>query len=68
MAKNVVSNVTLQCSLNSRIGVIGPNGAGKSTVIKLLTGVLCSTWRFVLFDPVHGKAGSWLPRQGMIAD
>jgi elongation factor 3 len=38
MEKNVVSNVTLQCSLNSRIGVIGPNGAGKSTVIKLLTG------------------------------
>ncbi len=40
MEKNVVSNVTLQCSLNSRVGVVGPNGAGKSTVIKLLTGEL----------------------------
>lgn len=33
-----VSGVSVQCSLNSRIGVLGPNGAGKSTVIKVLTG------------------------------
>ena len=38
MEKNVVSNVTGQFSLNSRVGVVGPNGAGKSTMIKLLTG------------------------------
>jgi elongation factor 3 len=36
--KMTVTGVTLQCSLNSRIGVLGPNGAGKSTVIKVLTG------------------------------
>jgi elongation factor 3 len=40
MEKNVVSNVTLQCSLNSRVAIIGANGAGKSTVVKLLTGEL----------------------------
>ena len=34
----IVSNVTVQVSLASRVGVIGPNGAGKSTIIKLLTG------------------------------
>lgn len=34
----MVSNVTGQFSLNSRVGVVGPNGAGKSTMIKLLTG------------------------------
>lgn len=38
MDKNVVSNVTLQCSLNSRVACVGPNGAGKSTIVKLLTG------------------------------
>ena len=38
METNVVSNVTGQFSLNSRVGVVGPNGAGKSTMIKLLTG------------------------------
>lgn len=38
MEKNVISNVTLQCSLNSRVACIGPNGAGKSTIVKLLTG------------------------------
>ncbi|EPZ31034.1 Elongation factor 3-like protein [Rozella allomycis CSF55] len=36
--KNTISNITVQCSLASRIAVIGPNGAGKSTIIKLLTG------------------------------
>ena len=38
MEKNVISNVTGQFSLNSRVAVIGPNGAGKSTMIKILTG------------------------------
>lgn len=38
MEKNVVNNVTLQCSLNSRVACVGPNGAGKSTIVKLLTG------------------------------
>lgn len=37
-SKPTVSNVTVQCSLNSRVAVLGPNGAGKSTVIKVLTG------------------------------
>jgi elongation factor 3 len=39
-ADPTLEGVTLQCSLNSRVGVIGPNGAGKSTMIKLLTGEL----------------------------
>ncbi|KAG2186501.1 hypothetical protein INT44_002723 [Umbelopsis vinacea] len=33
-----LTNITMQCSLSSRVAVIGPNGAGKSTLIKLLTG------------------------------
>ncbi|KAI8920627.1 P-loop containing nucleoside triphosphate hydrolase protein [Entophlyctis helioformis] len=37
-AKQTLFNMTLQCSLNSRVGIIGPNGAGKSTLIKVLTG------------------------------
>jgi len=36
--KMTISDVTLQCALNSRVAVLGPNGAGKSTVIKVLTG------------------------------
>lgn len=36
--KMTVTGVSIQCSLNSRVGVLGPNGAGKSTVIKVLTG------------------------------
>jgi len=35
-----LKDVTIQCSLASRIAVIGPNGAGKSTMVKLLTGEL----------------------------
>ncbi|KAI8356156.1 armadillo-type protein [Blakeslea trispora] len=31
-------DISMQCSLSSRVAVIGPNGAGKSTLIKLLTG------------------------------
>ncbi|KAG2223334.1 hypothetical protein INT45_008991 [Circinella minor] len=36
--KKQLKNITMQCSLASRVAVIGPNGAGKSTLIKLLTG------------------------------
>jgi len=35
---NTISDITIQCALNSRVAVLGPNGAGKSTVIKVLTG------------------------------
>ena len=40
MTKNVISDVTLQCSLNSRIAILGANGAGKSTMVKALIGEL----------------------------
>merc|ERR1719272_2719305 len=36
--KQVLKDVSVKCTLNSRIAVIGPNGAGKSTAIKVLTG------------------------------
>jgi len=36
--KQVLRDVSVKCTLNSRIAVIGPNGAGKSTAIKVLTG------------------------------
>lgn len=39
-AKQTLFDITVQCSLSSRVAVIGPNGAGKSTMIKLLTGEL----------------------------
>ena len=38
--KAVLNDVSVRCTLNSRIAVIGPNGAGKSTAIKVLTGEL----------------------------
>ncbi|KAF7965301.1 hypothetical protein HWV62_44528 [Athelia sp. TMB] len=31
-------DITLQCSLSSRVAVLGPNGSGKSTLVKLLIG------------------------------
>jgi len=34
----IFTNVSLQCSLSSRVACVGPNGAGKSTLIKVLTG------------------------------
>ncbi|KAI8342757.1 P-loop containing nucleoside triphosphate hydrolase protein [Chlamydoabsidia padenii] len=37
-ARKQLINISMQCSLSSRVAVIGPNGAGKSTLIKLLTG------------------------------
>ncbi|KAI9354903.1 P-loop containing nucleoside triphosphate hydrolase protein [Pilaira anomala] len=36
--KKQLIDISMQCSLASRVAVIGPNGAGKSTLIKLLTG------------------------------
>lgn len=35
---NQLNNVTVRCSMASRVAVVGANGAGKSTMIKLLTG------------------------------
>ncbi|KAG2201953.1 hypothetical protein INT47_000492 [Mucor saturninus] len=39
-SKKQLVDISMQCSLASRVAVIGPNGAGKSTLIKLLTGEL----------------------------
>jgi elongation factor 3 len=50
-AKNVLENVMLQVSLNSRVQVVGPNGAGKSTMIKLLTGEMEPNAGFVWKHP-----------------
>ena len=36
--KNTLEDVSIFCSLNSRVAVIGPNGAGKSTMIKVRAG------------------------------
>ena len=33
-ARKTLEDVSIFCSLNSRVAVIGPNGAGKSTMIK----------------------------------
>ena len=41
--KPTVFNISLHCSMSSRVAVIGPNGAGKSTAIKLLIGELKPT-------------------------
>ncbi|KAG1474942.1 hypothetical protein G6F56_000031 [Rhizopus delemar] len=48
-SKKQLLDISMQCSLASRVAVIGPNGAGKSTLIKLLTGEIESeigtVWR-----------------------
>jgi len=36
--KMTIRNISVQCSLSSRVAVVGPNGAGKSSMIKVLTG------------------------------
>jgi len=41
----ILDDVSVSCTLGSRIAVIGPNGAGKSTAIKVLTGEM---------PPTHG--------------
>lgn len=47
----ILNDVSVQVSLNSRVGVLGPNGAGKSTMIKLLTGELEAGNGFVWKHP-----------------
>jgi len=42
----ILNDVSVSCTLGSRIAVIGPNGAGKSTAIKVLTGEM---------PPTHGS-------------
>ena len=44
--KQVLNDVSVKCTLGSRIAVIGPNGAGKSTAIKALTGEIIPTGQF----------------------
>ena len=41
--KNQLNNVTVKCSMASRVAIVGANGAGKSTMIKLLTGEMKPT-------------------------
>jgi elongation factor 3 len=36
--KPQLTDVNVQCTMESRVAVLGPNGAGKSTLIKILTG------------------------------
>lgn len=47
--KPQLENVTVRCTLGSRVAVLGRNGAGKSTLIKLITGETLPTtgkvWR-----------------------
>ena len=38
--KNTLEDISLFCTLNSRVAVLGPNGAGKSTMIKVRAHVL----------------------------
>lgn len=38
--KTIISNVTIDVGLDSRIAIVGPNGAGKTTLLKALTGDL----------------------------
>jgi len=41
--KQILKDVNIDVSSDSRIGIIGPNGAGKSTLLKLLIGELSPT-------------------------
>ena len=41
--RSQIRDLTIQCTLSSRIAVLGPNGAGKTTQVKLLTGELVRT-------------------------
>ena len=41
--KNQLNNVSVKCSMASRVAIVGANGAGKSTMIKLLTGEMKPT-------------------------
>lgn len=46
-----IRDITLQCSLSSRVAVLGPNGAGKSTLVKLLVGETEATVGEVIKHP-----------------
>jgi len=48
--KAQLTDVTVRCSLSSRVACVGVNGAGKSTMIKLLTGEL---------EPDAGSGDVW---------
>ena len=37
--KNTITNISLYCTLSSRVVVHGANGAGKSTMIKVRAGL-----------------------------
>ena len=50
-ATNQLNNVTVKCSMASRVAIVGANGAGKSTMIKLLTGEMKPTTGTVYKHP-----------------
>lgn len=50
-AKPQLFNVSIKCSMASRVACVGANGAGKSTMIKLLTGELKPTVGKVVKHP-----------------
>lgn len=49
--KDQLNNVSVRCSMASRVACVGANGAGKSTMIKLLTGELEATAGSVVKNP-----------------
>lgn len=55
---NALSNVNIEISENTTIGLIGLNGAGKSTLIKILSGILKPTSGTVMVfgrDPLTNR-------------
>jgi elongation factor 3 len=49
--KPTITNINIECSRSSRVGVIGANGAGKSTAIKILIGELKPDMGEVIKNP-----------------
>eukprot|EP00026_Physarum_polycephalum_P004674 Phypoly_transcript_04696.p1 GENE.Phypoly_transcript_04696~~Phypoly_transcript_04696.p1 ORF type:complete len:627 (+),score=108.79 Phypoly_transcript_04696:133-2013(+) len=49
--RNVLSNVTMNIDLDSRIAIVGKNGAGKTTLLDLITGKLHPTANTAQPDP-----------------
>ena len=37
--RKILDDVSIYCSLSTRVAIHGPNGAGKSTLIKIMCGV-----------------------------
>jgi branched-chain amino acid transport system ATP-binding protein len=62
-----VSELDLVLERGALAGLIGPNGAGKTTVFNLITGVYAPTSGEILLEgkAVHGRATSWIARQGI---